>query len=35
VALYSLVATLIWGRVLFGIEVPIVSPVAFGVRRCS
>ena len=31
VALYSLVATLIWGRVLFGIEVAIVSPVGFAV----
>ncbi len=30
VALYSLVATLVWGRVVFGIEVPIVSPLAFG-----
>ena len=29
VALYSLVATLVWGRVVFGIEVPIVSPMAF------
>ena len=31
VALYSMVATLLWGRVLFGIEVPITSPVTFGV----
>ena len=31
VALYSLVATLIWGRVLFGIEVHIASPLAFAV----
>ncbi len=30
-AMYSLVATLIWGRVLFGIEVPIASPLAFAV----
>ncbi len=29
VALYSLVATLVWGRVVFGIEVQIASPVAF------
>ncbi len=29
VGLYSLVATLIWGRVLFGIEVQIASPVGF------
>ncbi len=29
VGLYSLVATLIWGRVLFGIEVPISSPLGF------
>ena len=27
--LYSLVATLVWGRVVFGIEVQIASPVAF------
>ena len=29
VALYSLVATLVWGRVVFGIDVPIASPLAF------
>ena len=29
VGLYSLVATLIWGRVLFGIEVQIASPLGF------
>ncbi len=30
-AMYSLVATLIWGRVLFGIEVVIASPLSFAV----
>ena len=29
VALYSLVATLVWGRVLFGIEVQVASPFGF------
>ncbi len=29
VALYSLVATLLWGRFVFGIDVAIASPVAF------
>lgn len=29
--LYSFAATLVWGRVLFGITVPIGSPVLFGV----
>jgi ABC-2 type transport system permease protein len=28
--LYSLVATLVWGRLLFGIKVPIASPLLFG-----
>ena len=28
--LYSMVATLVWGRVLFGISVPVVHPVLFG-----
>jgi ABC-2 type transport system permease protein len=27
--LYSLVATLVWGRVLFGIEVPVANPLLF------
>jgi ABC-2 type transport system permease protein len=27
--LYSLVATLVWGRVLFGIEVPVADPLLF------
>ena len=30
-ALYSLVATLVWGRVLFGIEVAVADPVGLGV----
>ena len=29
--LYSLVATLVWGRVLFGIEVPVGNPLLFAV----
>jgi ABC-2 type transport system permease protein len=28
--LYSLVATLVWGRLLFGIEVPVADPLLFG-----
>lgn len=34
-AMYSLVATLVWGRVLFGIEVSIGAPLAFVVALMS
>ena len=33
--LYSLVATLVWGRVLFGVTVPIADPLVFGVAVVS
>jgi ABC-2 type transport system permease protein len=31
IGLYSMVATLFWGRVAFGVDVPLDAPIAFGV----
>jgi ABC-2 type transport system permease protein len=30
IGLYSMVATLVWGRVAFGVDVPLEHPIAFG-----
>ena len=31
IGLYSMVATLFWGRVAFGVDVPLDAPIAFGI----